>query len=106
MNLQLTGVHLEITPNIREHVTSKIERVTKNADGITGISVTLSVEKIRHKAEATVRLRGKDIFVESEDGDLYAAVDLLVDKLDRQLTRHKDKQNNHSHDRMIEHLDD
>ena len=106
MNLQLTGIHLDITPAIRQHVTAKIERATRNTDDITGINVVLSANKMLHKIEVTVYLRGKNLFVEAEDQDLYAAVDLLADKLDRQISRHKERVQNHGHDRITEHLED
>lgn len=91
MNLNLTGHHLEITPAIRDYVTAKLERVNRHFDHVIDVSVVLSVEKLRQKAEANVHLSGKNIFVESEDADLYAAIDSLVDKLDRQILRHKEK---------------
>jgi len=91
MNLTVTGHHVEITPAIRDYVTQKLTRVNRHFDEMIGVSVTLSVEKLRQKAEASVHLRGKDIFVESQDGNLYAAIDSLVDKLDRQILRHKEK---------------
>lgn len=106
MNLQLTGIHLDITPAIRQHVTTKLERATKNIDGITSINAVLSVEKLIHKIEVTVSLRGKNLFVEAQDQDLYTAVDLVVDKLGRQLSRYKEKTQGHGHDRITEHLDD
>ena len=106
MNIQLTGVHLDITPAIREHVMTKMERAIKGADNIIGMNIVLSVEKIRHKVEATIQLRGKNLFLEEEDQDLYAAIDLLVDKLNRQLIRHKQKRTDHGHDRIVEHLED
>ena len=91
MNLQLTGHHLDITPAIRSYVTSKLERITRHFDHVIDVNVTLSVEKLRQMAEANVRVRGRDIFVQSEDADMYAAIDRLIDKLDRQILRHKEK---------------
>jgi len=91
MNLTVTGHHVEITPAIRDYVTQKLGRINRHFDELIDVSVTLSVEKLRHKAEANVHLRGKDIFVETEDADMYAAIDSLVDKLDRQILRHKEK---------------
>lgn len=91
MNLNLTGHHLEITPAIRDYVTAKLERVNRHFDHVIDVSVVLSVEKLRQKAEANVHLSGKNIFIESEDADLYAAIDSLVDKLDRQILRHKER---------------
>ena len=91
MNLQLTGHHIEITAAMRDYVTGKLERITRHFDHVIDVRVTLSVEKLDHKIEASVHLSGKDIFVESHDNDMYAAIDALVDKLDRQILRHKGK---------------
>ena len=91
MNLQLTGHHLEITPAIRTYLTSKLERVTRHFDHVIDVTVILSVEKLRQKIEANVHLSGKDIFCESCDSDMYAAIDSLADKLDRQIIKHKEK---------------
>ncbi|MBI4754730.1 MAG: ribosome-associated translation inhibitor RaiA [Betaproteobacteria bacterium] len=91
MNLSITGHHLEITPAMHDYVTGKLERVLRHFDHVTSVSVVLAVEKLRQSAEVTVHVRGKDIFVESDDADLYAAVDSLADKLDRQLRKHKEK---------------
>ena len=98
MNLQISGHHLEVTPAIRDYVTAKLERVTRHFDHVIDVNVILSVEKLKQKAEVTVHVRGKDIFVEADDGDLYAAIDNLVDKLDRQVVRHKDRLQNHHHE--------
>lgn len=95
MNLQISGHHLEVTPAIRDYVTAKLERVTRHFDHVIDVSVILSVEKLKQKAEVTVHVRGKDIYVEAEDGDLYAAIDELVDKLDRQVQKYKQKVQDH-----------
>ena len=91
MNLQISGHHLEVTPAIREYVTAKLERVTRHFDHVIDVNVILSVEKLKQKAEVTVHVRGKDIFVEADDRDLYAAIASLVDKLDRQDQKYKPK---------------
>jgi putative sigma-54 modulation protein len=91
MNLTITGHHLEITPAIRGYVEEKLKRVKRHFDQVIDVSVILSVEKLIHKAEVNVRVRGRDIFVEASDGDMYAAVDALFDKLDRQILKHKEK---------------
>ncbi len=91
MNINLTGHHVEVTQALRDYVSSKLSKLTRHFDQVIDISVTLSVEKLRQKAEANVRMRGKDIFVEAESADMYASIDNLVDKLDRQLVRHKEK---------------
>ncbi len=95
MNLTITGHHLEITPAIHDYVTSKMERIKRHAENVIDIGVILTVEKLKHSVEANVHLSGKDIFVQAEDTDMYAAIDSLADKLDRQIVKHKEK-NNHS----------
>ena len=91
MNLHMTGHHLEITPSIREYVSSKMIRINRHFDHVIDVNVIMSVDKLQQKVEANVHLSGKDIFAESVDQDMYAAIDLLVDKLDRQLVRHKER---------------
>ena len=83
MNLNISGHHLEVTPAIRDYVVAKLERVTRHFDSVIDVSVIVSVEKLKQKVEATVHVRGKDIHVEAIDADMYAAIDLLADKLDR-----------------------
>jgi putative sigma-54 modulation protein len=92
MNIQITGHHVEITAAIRDYVNGKLERITRHFDHVIDINVILSVDKLRQKVDATVHVRGKDIFAESEDPNMYAAIDSLVDKLDRSVIRHKEKQ--------------
>jgi putative sigma-54 modulation protein len=103
MNLQISGHHLEITPAIHDYVTGKLERVTRHFDNVIDVNVILSVDKLKQKAEVTVHLSGKDIFVESIDEDLYAALDSLVDKLDRQIQKHKQKVQDHHRGQKISH---
>ena len=91
MNLHLTGHHVEITPAIREYVTAKLARINRHFDHVIDVNVIMTVEKLDQKIEANVHLSGKDIHVRSNDGDMYAAIDSLVDKLDRQVIRHKEK---------------
>ncbi|MBL8497015.1 ribosome-associated translation inhibitor RaiA [Nitrosomonas sp. JL21] len=91
MNLKLTGNHVEITESMREYVISKISKITRHFDHVIDVSVILSVEKLKQKAEANVHVRGKDIFVETDSEDMYASIDSLVDKLDRQILKHKEK---------------
>lgn len=91
MNLNLTGRHLEITPAIRQHVTDKITKIKSHFDGVMDVTVVLSVEKLRQKAEGSVHLSGKDVFVECEDDNLYVAIDSMIEKLDRQIVKHKEK---------------
>src|SRR3954468_14532749 len=91
MNLNVSGHHVEVTPSIRTYVRSKLERVTRHFDHVIDAHVILTVEKLRQKAEVTLHVPGKDLYCESEEQDLYAAIDLLADKLDRQVLRYKDK---------------
>jgi putative sigma-54 modulation protein len=91
MNLHLTGHHLEITPSIREYVSSKLARITNHFDHVIDVNVILTVEKLNQKVEASVHVRGKDIHCECVDPDMYAAIDGLADKLDRTIIKHKEK---------------
>jgi putative sigma-54 modulation protein len=95
MNLNLTGQRLEITPAIRAYVVSKLERVNRHFDHVIDVSVVMSVDKLRQKIEANVHVRGKDIHAESVDADMYAAIDALADKLDRQVLKHKELLKDH-----------
>lgn len=104
MNLILTGHHLDITPAIREYITTKLKRITRHFDHVIDVNVILSVVKLNQKIEANVHVRGKDIFAQVEDGDMYAAIDLLADKLDRQIVKHKEKAGkNHSPGGALKH---
>ena len=91
MNLQLTGRHVEITPAIREYVTSKLVRINRHFEQVIDVDVIMTVEKLDQKVEANVHLSGKDIHVHANDGDMYAAIDGLIDKLDRQILKHKER---------------
>ncbi|HXZ49147.1 MAG TPA: ribosome-associated translation inhibitor RaiA [Usitatibacter sp.] len=91
MNLQLTGHHVEITPAIREYVVAKLERISRHFDHVIEVNVIMTVQKLDRKIEANVHLSGKDIHVQCNDGDMYAAIDQLIDKLDRQVIRHKER---------------
>ena len=106
MNLHLTGHHLEVTPAIRDYVSSKLQRITHHFDHLIDISVVLTVEKLQRRIEASVHVRGKDIFCENADADMYAAIDGLVDKLDRTIIKHKEKSLERRHDgKPIKHRD-
>lgn len=95
MNLSITGRHFEITPAIREYVLNKMSRISRHFDNVIDTQVMLSVERLKHSAEVTMRLRGKDIHCEATDSNLYAAIDLLADKVDRQVIKYKTKIQNH-----------
>lgn len=100
MNLYLTGHHLQITSAIRDYVANKLIRITHHFDHVIDVNVILSVEKLQQKVEATVHVRGRDIFCESNDPDMYAAIDDLIDKLDRTIIKHKERNLRHRHDDM------
>jgi putative sigma-54 modulation protein len=95
MNLQIHGNHIEVTPALRDYVAGKLARIERHFDQVIDASVQLTVEKVRQRAEITLRLRGNNIHVESVEEDMYAAIDTLVDKLDRQVLRHKDRVKDH-----------
>lgn len=95
MQLNLTGHHVDITDSMRDYVTSKLDRLERHFDHVTNVHVILSVEKQRQKAEATLHITGNKIFADCEGEDMYAAIDSLVDKLDRQICKHKEKVTDH-----------
>ncbi len=102
MNLTISGHHLELTPAIREYVQTKLERIRRHFDHVIDIAVILTVDKLpekekRQKAEINLHLRGKDLHAESIAEDLYAAIDTLIDKLDRQVIKYKCKVQDHQH---------
>jgi putative sigma-54 modulation protein len=103
MNLTISGHHLEVTPALRGYVTTKLQRVTRHYDDLVDVNVILTVEnlkekQLRQRAECSIRVKGSEMFAESAHADLYAAVDELMDKLDRQVVRHKDRIQNHHHE--------
>ncbi|MDR0528417.1 MAG: ribosome-associated translation inhibitor RaiA [Zoogloeaceae bacterium] len=105
MNLQISGHHIEVTAALRDYVESKLEPVLNHFERVTGITVILSVDKLAQKAEVTVHVPGKEIFVESVDSDLYAAIDSMCDKLNRQVQKHKQKiSDHHRGDKVAGHL--
>lgn len=93
MNLHLTGHHVEITPSIREYVVSKLSKIERHFDHVIDVNVFMTVEKLDQRIEANVHLAGKDIRVQARDEDMYAAIDGLIDKLDRQVIKHKERFN-------------
>lgn len=103
MNLTISGHHLEVTPALRSYVTAKLDRITRHFDQVVDVKVLLSIEKQKEKerrqhAECNIHVKGSDLFAECSNQDLYAAVDELVDKLDRKVVRHKDKIKDHHHE--------
>ncbi|NOX08098.1 MAG: ribosome hibernation promoting factor [Gammaproteobacteria bacterium] len=95
MQINLSGHHIDITDSLRDYVNSKMERLERHFDNVTDVHVVLTVEKNRHNAEATVHLTGSKLFADAEQEDMYAAIDGLIDKLDRQVKKHKEKLKDH-----------
>ena len=95
MQVTLTGHHIDVTPPLREYVNNKISKIERHFDHVTDVHCILTVEKLRHKAEATIHVSGGTIFADSIEDDMYKAIDGLVDKLDRQIKKHKEKLTDH-----------
>lgn len=97
MQINVSGHHVEVTDSMRSYVEEKLERLERHFDHVSDVHVILSVEKLRHKAEATVQVNGIDnnVFADNTEDDMYAAIDGLVDKLDRQVKKYKEKMKNH-----------
>lgn len=95
MHIALSGHHVDVTPALKQYVESKFGRLARHFDHMTNIHVVLSVEKQRQKAEANFHVAGADVFADEEADDMYAAIDVLVDKLDRQVCRLKEKRTDH-----------
>ena len=95
MQLKLSGHHLEITPALRSAVEKKLERIVRHFDSVIDIHVTLTVDKLEHKAEATLHVSGADLHAVGVDANMYAAIDTLADKLDRAVKKHKEKTQDH-----------
>jgi putative sigma-54 modulation protein len=95
MQITISGHHVEVTPALRDYVLTKFDRLQRHFDQITKTDVTLIVEKQVQKAEASIHVSGADIFANAASEDMYAAIDLLADKLDRQLIKHKEKSRGH-----------
>ncbi|MBL3598949.1 MAG: ribosome-associated translation inhibitor RaiA [gamma proteobacterium endosymbiont of Lamellibrachia anaximandri] len=95
MQISLTGHHIDITDSLKDYVDSKLVKLERHFDNVTNVHVILSVEKLRQKAEATLHINGAHVFADSVQEDMYAAIDSLIDKLDRQVIKHKEKLKNH-----------
>lgn len=95
MQLNITGHHVEVTDSLKSYVAEKLGRLEKHFDHVNNVHVILSVEKLRQKSEATVNVNGASLFADSTDQDMYAAIDSMADKLDRQIKKHKEKLKNH-----------
>ena len=97
MQINITGHHVEVTPALRAFVTEKMQRIARHFDQVSSINVILNVEKLQQQAEATVNAAGRTIFAAESAMDMYASIDKLVDKLDRQVRRYKDRITDHHH---------
>jgi putative sigma-54 modulation protein len=95
MQINLTGHHVDITEPLKGYVDSKFERLERHFDQVIKVHVILSVEKLRQKAEATIHVNGANVFADAVHEDMYAAIDGLIDKLDRQVLKYKEKRQNH-----------
>ena len=95
MQINITGHHVELTDPLRDYVASKLGRLERHESRITHADVVLNVEKLRQKVEATIRMAGAELFATAESEDMYAAIDALTDKLDRQLNKHKGTSQDH-----------
>jgi putative sigma-54 modulation protein len=95
MQWSVTGHHVEITQSLRNYVSTKLAKLERHFDNMTDIHCVLTVEKLQHKAEATIHLGGGTIHADSIEPDMYAAIDMLIDKLDRQVKKHKEKLTDH-----------
>jgi putative sigma-54 modulation protein len=95
MQISVTGHHLDITDSLRDYINTKFERLERHFDHITDVHVILENEKITNKAEATFNVSGAKLFAEDHHEDMYAAIDGLTDKLDRQIVKHKEKLKKH-----------
>jgi putative sigma-54 modulation protein len=104
MNLSIQGHHIDVTPALREYVKSKLDRIRRHFDQVIDVSAVLGVEKLEQKAEVTLHVKGKDLFAEAVDTDLYAAIDMVADRLDRQVLKYKNKRQDHQHE-AIKHQD-
>jgi len=98
MNLNVSGHHVEVTPAIRDYVVGKMQRIERHFELVIDVDVILTVEKLKQKAEVNVHVSGRNIHCECDDANMYAAIDVLVDKLDRQILKHKRKLRSHTHD--------
>ena len=97
MQLNVSGHHLEVTHSLRNYVSIKLERLERHFGRITKMNVILSVEKQRQKAESTIQVSGGEIYADAEHDDLYTAIDMLADKLDRQIIKKKEKTHDRKH---------
>ncbi|MCX7555492.1 ribosome-associated translation inhibitor RaiA [Xanthomonadaceae bacterium JHOS43] len=101
MRIEIVGHQIEVTPALKDAVLSKLDRLERHSEKLIDGRITLSVERLLKKVDATINLSGHTIHAEASDEDMYAAIDLLIDKLDRQVLKHKEKQTHHRSDQSI-----
>lgn len=97
MQINVSGHHVDVTQPLRDYVVNKLSRLERHAGNVTHADVVMNVEKLRQKVEATIRMAGRELFAQAESEDMYAAIDALTDKLDRQLRKHKGKTRDRLH---------
>ena len=97
MQMNISGHHIEVTEAMKNYVNSKFEKLERHADNITNVQVTFSVEKTRQKAEISIHMKGVQLHADATEEDLYAAIDAVTDKIDRQILKHKEKSVDRSH---------
>ncbi|HEU4485918.1 MAG TPA: ribosome-associated translation inhibitor RaiA [Povalibacter sp.] len=95
MQLNVTGHHVDVTTSLKGYVERKLDRIVRHSDHVIDVHCILTVEKLRHKAEATVALSGATVYADATEPNMYAAIDALADKLDRRVKKHKEKLSDH-----------
>jgi putative sigma-54 modulation protein len=95
MQIEITGHHVDVTDALRDYCQTKFDRLKRHFDKVINVHVILTVEKKVQKAEATLHISGNDVHAEAESEDMYASIDTLIDKLDRQIMKHKEKMTEH-----------
>lgn len=95
MQVNVTGHHVDVTTALKGYVEKKLDRIVRHAEKVLDVHCILTVEKLRHKAEATVLLNGVAVYADAVEENMYAAIDALADKLDRRVKKHKEKRSDH-----------
>lgn len=104
MQLNVTGHHVDVTTSLKGYVAKKLDRIVRHSDHVIDVHCILTVEKLRHKAEATVALTGATVYADATEPDMYAAIDALADKLDRRVKKHKEKLGHHQSSVALKHI--
>ena len=99
MQLSISGHHIDVTDPLKSYVEDKLQKLERHYDHITNAHVILTVEKLKQRAEATIHISGAEVFADADCDDMYAAIDKLTDKLDRQILKHKEKIEDRHHGR-------